>query len=287
MIIKEERWNRAVVWDNYKAGVIDTDTGKVIVPIQFDELYWRVQTFSSPGRGVPPKPSLLVGFACFTDEGEAVAYDADGNIDDWKDWESGCLSQPEPPKGCLDEIEQEIIARFNNGEGRDELSDLLYDRKWHLNYKWKHSPEHVQAISAVNDRLNAAVREALAMGERLEKTLSGEWELTVEVYPEWEDESIQNIIVELGRRVGIRDYSPCFSIYTYNGKKSNWDFKTATLDDGNSWDEGPLRRPAYQDCYFLHPFQQLYYDNYILAFKDLLSIKSFQIRVLINKTAES
>lgn len=228
---------------------------------------------------------MLAGFACFTDDGEAVAYDADGNLDTWKDWENVRLTPPDPPGRPVAEIEAEIKRRFDNGEGRDELRDLLYDRKWAINNLWRHSPENVKAISAVNGRLNAAIREALAMGENLEKTLSGDWDLTVEVYPEWEEDWIQNIIVELGHRVGIRDYSPCFSIYASSDRKNDWDFKTATLDDGDSWDEGPLRRPAYQDCYFLHPFQELYYGNYILAFSDLISIKSFQIRIMIDKAS--
>lgn len=285
MQIKDQRWNRAVVWDNYKAGVIDTDTGKVIVPIRFDELYWRVQTFRSPGRGIKPMSPLLVGFACFTDDGEALAYDANGNIDVWKDWENVRLTPPEPPTRSLAEIEAEIRTRFDNGSHRDELSDLLYERKWTLNYSWCHTPENVKAISVINDRLNAAVREALAMGENLEKTLSEQWNMDVEVYPEWEEECIQNIIVELGRTVGVTEHSPCFRIYATSEAPNEWDFKKATLDDGKSWDEGALRRPAYQECYFVWPFQQLNYDNYILAFSDLLSIKSFKINILINKEA--
>lgn len=286
MIIKEKRWNRAIVWDNYKAGVIDTDSGRIIVPIRFDELDWRVQTFRSPEPGIPPKPPLLVGFACFTDEGEAIAFDSDGNLDYWKDWEAGCIQlNPQKAERPLSEIEQEIVTRFNDGAKRDELEDLLYARKRHLNFDWRHTPENVKAISRINDRLNAAVQEALTMGENLENLLSGQWELDIEVYPEWEDGSIQNIIVELGRWQGVTDYSPCFRKYACSNNPGEWDFKLSTLDDGKSWDEGGFERPAYQDCYFLHPFQQLSYDNYILAKSDLIAIKNFKINILVNKEA--
>ena len=105
MLIKTERWNRAEVWDNYKAGIIDVVTGKVIVPIRFDELYWRIETFRSPAPRVPPLPPKLHGFACFTDDGEAVAYDVDGNIDEWKAWELPRLnSEKEPPSRSVDSL---------------------------------------------------------------------------------------------------------------------------------------------------------------------------------------
>lgn len=285
MLIKEERWNRAVVWENYKAGVVNADTGLVIVPIRFDEVHWRIQTFSSPGPGIPPKPPLFVGFACFTDDGESIAYDSDGNIDKWRDWEKEYLVRPHPPTKSLSEVEQEIVTRFNGGADRDELTDLLYTRKHILNFEWRHTPDNVKAISRVNDRLNDAIRDALAMGQNLEKTLSGQWTLEIEVYPEWDGESIQNIIVELGRWHGVTDHSPCFKKYATSDRTNDWDFKTATHDDGNSWDEGGFERPAYQDCYFVRPFQELAYDNYILGFSDLLSIKTFQINILITKEA--
>lgn len=288
MFVKTKRWNRAEVWDNHKAGVIDIATGQVIVPVRYDELYWRVQTFRSPAPGVPPEPPLLVGFACFTDEGEAVAYDADGKPDEWKDWELGRLSSPELPSQTLQEIEDEILRRYNDGAGRDDLYDLIYDRVRLLNSSWRHTPENVSAISRINDRLNNAVREALKMGETVAKTLTGDWVLTVEVYPEWEDDAIQNLLAELGRNVGVTRHSPCFTLYVTEGSSGSpdiWDFKKATLDDGRSWDEGGFSRPAYQDCYFVHPFQQLSHDNYALAFSDLLEITTFQINILINKEA--
>lgn len=291
MLIKDKRGNRAVVWDNYKAGVINTDTGEVIIPIRYDEVSWRIRVYSSPGPGIPPKPCELVGFACFTDAGEAVAYDCDGNIDDWKDWEQGYLHlTPDPrPKETLEEVEQQIRERYYIDIKREELEDLLYLRRRILNYDWKHTPENAKLISAVNDRLNAAVREALRLGEEAEKLVKGscsDWAVDVEVYPEWEEPeegfSIQNIIAELGRNVGYKT-SPCFQWWSSPNRKDGWDFKTATGDDGVSWDEGAFRRPAYQDCYFVRPFQELYFDNYILAFSDLLSIKNFYINVLINK----
>lgn len=298
MLIKEERWNRGIVWDKYKAGVINLDSGKVIIPIRFDELDWRIQTFRSPGPGIPPKSAQLIGFACFTNEGEAVAYDADGNIDDWKDWEVGFLHlTPDPrPEKSLEEIEKEFFERYHFDIKREEVEDLLRYRMKILNYDWEHTPENARLISAVNERLNAAVREALRLGEEAEKLVKGlcdDWSVEVEVYPAWEEPdsegegapySIQNIIAELGRSSGISCVSPCFSWWNSERVENGWDFKTATLDDGNSWDEGGFRLPAYMDCYFVHPFQMLYYDNYLLAYSDLLSIKKFCINVKINKS---
>lgn len=282
-----------MAWDNYKAGVIDLSTGKTVVPIRFDELYWRIQTFENPEPGIPRKPPVLIGFACFTDEGESVAYDTDGEVDEWRDWELPMLSQSELPQRTVESIEKEVRKRFYTDDDIDDLRELLVDRCRLLNVSWQHSAENVSKISRLNDMLNAAIHEALAIGKSIEQSLSGEWSLRIDVYPGWDnnedwddDEDIRDIIVQLGYRKGISDYSPCFEINCANDCPGNWDFKSVTLDDGVSWDEGVFRRPAYQDCYFLQPFQQLASENYLLAFSDLVEIKNFQIRTMITQTAK-
>lgn len=288
------------MWDNYKAGVVNTDNGEIIVPIRYDEIHWRIRSFKSPGPGIPPPPIEMAGFACFTDDGEAVAYDFDGNVDKWKDWEEGrVFPNPERPSArSVEDIEKEIFARYHIDIKREDLEDLLIERRNVLNFDWEHTPENARLISAVNDRLNEAVSEALQLGQEAEVLVKGkcdEWNVGVEVYPEWEDPdyndvgsegslfSIQNIIAELGRRSGYKGISPCFEWYNSSYSGEGWDFKTATLDDGVSWDEGPFRRPAYMDCYFFHPFQELFFDNYLFAIQDLLTVKRFCVNVLINK----
>lgn len=286
MIIKESRYNRGIVWDNYKAGVINLDDNRIIIPIRFDEIYWRIQTFKSPGPKLAPNPPEFIGFACFNDDGEAVAYDADGNIDEWRDWEQPVIEYDEMPQRTVESIEQEVAARYDAGEDRCKLSDLLYDRRKLLNHNWRHTPENVAKISRVNDMLNSAVREALSMGEAMEKTLTGEWMMTVEVYPEWEQGDFRNTIAELGLTRGIEGYSPCFTMWCADDKPGEWDFKYATMDDGVSWDEGGYHRPAYMYCFFYMPFQSLSLDNYILAHSDIADIKRFDVRMLVKKVAK-
>lgn len=287
MQIKYDRWNRVEVWDNYKAGIIDKGTGKVIVPIRFDELYWRIETFRSPAPRIPPLPPKLHGFACFTDDGEAVAYDVDGNIDEWKDWEKWRLKADDDlPSRSLESIENEIRERYMDGATRDDLLELLVERRRLLDSTWIHSPENVAEICRINDMLCKAVQEALDMGREAEKNLKGEWEIELEIYPEWEDDAFQEYIVEMGYNCGLRSASPCFSHSAYYERGGDWDFKSATLDDGVSWDWG-FRRPAYQDCYFLHPFQRLAVDNYQLSYSDIISIKKFVINMLITKNADA
>lgn len=300
MRIYDERRDRAIVWDNYKAGVMNTANGDIIVPIRYDEIHWRIRSFRSPGPGIPPPPIEMAGFACFTDEGEAVAYDFDGNEDTWKDWEESLVNpNPErPSERSAEDIEKDILSRYHFDIKREEIEDLLLERRNVLNYDWKHTPENAKLVSAVNDKLNEAVHEALQLAEEAEKLVKGrsdQWCVEVEVYPEWEDPehdnasaagalfNIRNIIAELGRRSGFKSASPCFEWWNSSEVDNGWDFKTATLDDGVSWDEGSFRRPAYMDCYFLHPFQELFFDNYLFAIQDLLTIKSFYINVLINK----
>lgn len=72
-----EHSNRTIIWRDYKTGVIESDTGKGIVPCRFDEIEPRVQSLKAP-YGVHPKPSVLIGFACFTNEGESLAYGLSG-----------------------------------------------------------------------------------------------------------------------------------------------------------------------------------------------------------------
>ena len=163
----------------------------------------------------------------------------------------------------------------------------MVERMRILDYTWTHSPENVAKIGRINDMLNKAVQEALDMGREAEKNLSGEWEIELEIYPEWEDDAIQDIIVEFGRIGGIRSASPCFRHSAHSGIGGDWDFKSATHDDGVSWDWGAFRRPAYQDLYFVCPFQQLATENYRLSYFDIVSIKKFTINMLITKRAEA
>lgn len=280
-----ERDNRTIVWENLKAGVIESNSGKIIVPIRFDELYERFYHNDNVQEGQPT--ITVIGYACFIDDGEAIAYDTNGNIDQWRDWEYPLMEQPELPNRSVESIEEEVRRRYYEEDATPaDLQELLRDRYRILDRNWKHTPEYVAEICRINDMLNSAVKQALEMGEKLSKSLHGDWSLDINVYPEWEDDDFRNIIVELGRCPAIRDYSPCFTYYSHGNIEDHWDFKEATLDDGVSWDEGPFRRPAYQNCYFLHPFQELVSDNYQLSFSDIISIRNFNIRILIDQPAD-
>lgn len=288
MQIRDKRGNRAVMWDNYKAGVIDTETEEIIVPIRFDEVSWRIQTFRSPCRMVPPLPTEYAGFACFTNEGEEVILDMNGKPDELKYWEANRIrrEEPESPEESLEEIEDEIRKLYYEDPENERLKTLLYTRMRLIDRSWEHSVENAKLMSEVSDRLNKAVQEALSLGETIQKTLSGNWGIDVEVTPEWEDEDIRNIVAECGHRTGITSTSPCFQKYEHSHSEPNWDFKSSVLDDGVSWDWG-FRMPVYMDCYFYMPFQLLAADNYAFAYSDLLTIKQFNINIQVTKAADA
>lgn len=260
---------RAIVWENYKAGVIDSISGEVIVPVIYDELYPRIQTFPA-SAGVRPRKPELIGFAAFTDEGVEQAFTIDGKHDEWREWEQDYLYKPLSPKRSLKEIEEDIFNTYD----KEKLKELLLERVKTLNFFLKHSPENVARIQTTNSRLTDAVRKALELGKETQRKLP-EAEITVEIYPKWGDSEIHDIIVENGLYVGMTDKSPCFD------STNEWDFSKACLDDGVSWDEGGFRRPAYQDCFFYRPFYILATDNYMLAFEDVASVREFEIKVFV------
>jgi hypothetical protein len=300
----------AIVWKDYKAGVLDSATGEIVVPIRFDELHQRLQSGIKDEHGRQTRPKLI-GFACFTNDGETIAYDICGKEDSWQSWEQSMVVNPYVIHRPVSEIESEIVALYQSvkvtpglkfkslsscaSETQSKLVEqiisLLYERKEALNSKWQHTREHVAQIADMNAILEKAVRQAILLGEKAEHLISempkcDSESVIVEVYPWWDDSdgeldthSVHEIIVVLGEAIGETKYSPCFDLQSCGGSDNVWNYSKACHDDGISWDEGGFHLPAYQDCYFLRPFQQLSFDNYILAFEDLITIKEFRIRV--------
>ena len=296
---------RAIAWKNCKGGVINAMTGEEVIPIRFDEVYLRLQRGPKDEHGRPTRPTAI-GYACFTDEGESCVFDMDGNIDFWRDWEHPMIEENREPCRPLEDIERDIFAKFREVNlnqsclrfdfHRSAIQQLLYERKHAMNRGWIHTPEHVARIAHINSLVEKAVHRAIEMGQKAEKALSFLRQgddarpvvLFVEIYPIWEDSiltsnlhadnyGLHDIIVMLGEDVGETILSPFFSIYCDGNDPECWDYNKASMDDGISWDEGGFHRPAYQNCYFLRPFQRLSFDNYIAAFEDLTAIKDFKI----------
>jgi hypothetical protein len=300
----------AIVWKDYKAGVLNTATGDIVIPICFDELHPRLQYGIKDEHGRQTRPKLI-GFACFTNGGKAIAFDLLGKEDSWQAWEDPMLTQPIISHRTVAEIESEIVSLFQSvnimpgikfkdtlcsasepqSKIVEQIISLLYERKKALNYRWQHSKENVAKIANTNAMLEKAVHQAIQLGEKAEQLFSeihnsDSASVTVEVYPWWADSdeklgtrSVHEIIVLLGEEIGETEYSPCFDLTSIDSETDVWNYSQACHDDGASWDEGGFHLPAYQDCYFLRPFQRLSFDNYILAFEDLATIKEFKVRV--------
>lgn len=271
----------SVVWRDCKAGVIDDD-GRTIVPFRFDEVYIRSRTIRAAQYNQPSVREYL-GFACFTHDGESLALDMKGNPDRWRDWELHRLEPKPLPDRTVKDLEAEIERRYEKGEDREALEDLMLDRRLLLDHKWQHSPDNVAAIGKVNEMLKETVKEALKMADLIDGTIKSQgsdkiWHYEIEVIPVWKEGDFRNILPRLGHLEGITGACPCLTCCGASDEADNWNLETVTLEDGVSWDEYGFELPTYQNIHFIYPFQNIS-EHLIVSYSDLASIEQFEIGI--------
>ena len=225
----------AEAWKDYKAGVIDRN-GKVVVPIIYDELQGRYETVDVPDEEKhtiiledgtekkvgPNARHVFRGFAGFTNDGKAQAYDENMQPCEFADWEKYWFDddyqwcEPENATRSAEEIEERIREEYvrwrkmaggmpythachidsdEADEQRQKVINLVYDRRYKMNKSWVHNKENADRIMRTNNLLNRAVEKAVRLGRKTAKYV--EWmnkvpnldgycyETEVFVYPQW------------------------------------------------------------------------------------------------------
>lgn len=226
----------AVTWKDYKAGVVN-QKGETVIPFIYDEIESRYQRVAIPEeerrtvttddgtalRVGPTCRDVFRGYACFTNDGEAQAYDEDCQPDVFYDWEQQRLNcEPEYENKevaamHIDELEEiirkEYVTLIELGyehpqewtwskEHREtvekqeqKVKSLIRDRRQKMNRHWIHNVENAKRIGRTNHLLMRAVRKAIRLGEKTSKSLqwmekvsnSEHYEVEVYVHPEWQD----------------------------------------------------------------------------------------------------
>lgn len=198
--------------------------------------------------------------------------------------------------------------------------DLLLERRRLMNSVWEHTPENAKRLARTNDLLMAASRKAWEQGKRTFESMKwmneveNQYMFSVEVfvYPQWDnrksdwryvpdanrtpeeeeefllDETcnndpfenhVWNIITQLGELNYNKDgIASCFHTYDMEGKWPS--FEDATLDDGQSWNEG-MEQEVYDSIYFTYPWHLLFHDGYEFSFEDLANLNDFRVDVQV------
>ena len=305
----------AVVWKDYKAGVINLDN-EIVVPFIYDSITGRYRTpedgfIGRIGDGDPICLNLQGEVTSFTQE-ELERMNAPWWIEE---------EFPEYMEKPIVEIEKEIADVYKEWDRKKtdddldkKLGDLIRIRARRLNQTWRHTPENAARIDRVNKLLMRAVRKAMTFGKRTAESLDwvkqatgDEYTICVFVYPYWqnrmsewngpvaekvsrkvldEDECelseyhLWNIIVERGS-VREENRGICFTHTAHTSNQDDWNFTSAVMDDGQTWDEG-IHYPVYQDVYFVHPWHLLYWDSYEFALEDIARLNDFRVEVSVS-----
>lgn len=200
----------AIVWKDYKAGVID-EQNNVRIPFIYDEIHDRLTLVPNQNRrkyvdnkGVEhfigsERVAVCRGFACFTNEGTKQAYDVECNPCEFDEEDAPYLHQeyewsvPENAHRTLEKIEQalkedfrklqnlrlsEDYRRYHAREYAEEAAALeklvkghIYDRCYVMNQSWVHNRENAKRIARVNDLLMRAVKKAVRLGRKTQDSL--------------------------------------------------------------------------------------------------------------------
>lgn len=200
----------AVVWKDYKAGVID-ENNNVYIPFIYDEIherpYWvpnenRVTYIDENGEEKFKGPERVLtyrGYACFTNEGGQQAYDEDCNPVDFDEVDDKYMhnnyewSIPENANRTIEEIEQALKVEFRKlqnmqclrgfrrpwsrlstkeiDEQEDIVEGYIYDRRYVMNQSWVHSRENAERIARTNNLLMRAVRKAVKLGKKTQESV--------------------------------------------------------------------------------------------------------------------
>lgn len=226
----------ATAWKDYKAGVIDRQ-GNEIIPIIYDEIEPRTECVPIPeeerqkvilddGSVIYKDPKYrweFRGYACFTNNGVAQAYDENCQPCEFCDWETPRMNRKpeydnkEAETMSVDELEELIRdeyirlleMRFGSDKVRlfsadhrkkmdeqeERVNSLLVDRRTKMNQSWIHNAENAHRIGRTNRLLMRAVEKAVQMGKRTTKSLqwmekvsrTESYYVEVTVHPEWQD----------------------------------------------------------------------------------------------------
>lgn len=226
----------AITWKDYKAGVINQQ-GETVIPFVYDEIetrYKRVPIPEEERRTIKADDGSVLrvgptcrdefrGYACFTNDGEAQAYDEDCQPDMFYDWEQERQNRETEyeNKGVaamhIDELEdiikKEYVTLIGLGynhpqewtcskEHREKVDiqeqkvkSLIRDRRQKMNRSWIHNVESAKRIGRTNRLLMRAVQKAIQLGERTSKSLqwmekvsnSEHYEVEVCVHPKWQN----------------------------------------------------------------------------------------------------
>lgn len=225
----------AVAWKDYKAGVIDT-ANNVRIPFIYDEIHDRLTLVPNENRRKfadkngeehlvgPEMMYASRGYACFTNEGDAQAYDKDCTPCDFDEEDARHMHQeyewnvPENAHRSLEEIEQALKEDFRKlqdlqyndtyrrpyrhytSEEIDKLEERtighIYDRKHVMDRSWVHNRENAARISRVNDLLMRAVQKAVKLGRKTQKSLqwmnnvpnNESFVIRVYIHPQWDND---------------------------------------------------------------------------------------------------
>lgn len=305
--------NQIIVWKNQKAGLINLNN-QILIPIEYDTIelinhrYYlgekeeRFYWFDLEANPIPETKEM-----------------AEYTHPDKSDEQEEELYQLPMPQ--LEQRIKEACSNYwhsQKEEDYDKTITLIQIRQQRMNEQWKHNAANAARIDRVNTLLNNTVREALQLGQRTAASLSWmndlpneSYSVNVGVYPYWANDKsevgyqpkltgeeeeqrlcdqeynegynhIWNIIREIGsyRKYGSK-HPMCFTASSDSADPSSWDFEEATMDDGQSWDEG-IHRPIYQNIHFLHPWHRLYWDDFYYALEDLARMNDFRIEIKVN-----
>ena len=167
------------------------------------------------------------GYACFTNDGVAQAYDREGNPCEFEAWEQPRLnpeykwSDPADEQRTVAEIEEQIRKEYvellqmgyrdkSKSNWPEEYRNLMVDKVMHIdnlirdrrhkmNQTWVHSRENALRIKRVNDLLMKAVAKCIRLGKKTAQSLqwmekvsnTSYYDVEACVYPVWENESSQ------------------------------------------------------------------------------------------------
>lgn len=277
----------AIVWKDHKAGVINLK-GEVIMPFIYDSLI-RID-----GKIQEEQRDPIV-WNIAENEHRTVEELTQKVIEEWKKLRAMGYSS-HVPSGNYD---SELQEKFD--QQKEIIKAYLLDRRQAANLTWEHSVENATRLSRTNDLLMQAVSRAMKMGKKTAQSLTCLDEepdsycndLTVYVYPQSAgsfDEDIMNIIIQMGQGADeIEGITPCFmhrnNVSEDRDIDTDWDLKTAIMDDGKSWDEG-LHYPAYQDVYFTQPWHQLFFEAYTFSLEDLAQMEDFRVDMRLHTEVE-
>lgn len=225
----------AIAWKDYKAGVIDT-ANNVRIPIIYDEIDDRLTLVPNENRrkyvdkdGMehlvgPEMVYASRGYACFTNEGDAQAYDKDCNPCDFDKEDARHMHHeyewnvPENAHRSLEEIEQALKEDFRQlqdlqchddyrryyhlhaseevGWLEERIEGHILDRRHVMNRSWIHNRENAARISRVNDLLMRAVRKAVKLGGKTQESLrwmhdisnNESFVIKVYIHPQWDND---------------------------------------------------------------------------------------------------